>query len=268
MSRERWLVPPGVRAALADRHPDDIAPFARRKEAREVMAADLERLRDLQERLYVDGRYAVLLVLQGMDTAGKDGMIRHLSSAIDLAGAEVTSFKTPHSAELRQDFLWRIHQRAPARGRIGIFNRSHYEDVIVVRVKNLAPPPVWERRYEHINAFERLLVDSDTVVIKCFLYISKEEQRERLEARRTTPEKLWKLTPSDITERRFWDDYMAAYEDALTRCSTEHAPWFVIPANNKWFRNYAITRLMVEALEGLDLKLPEPTVDPESVVIE
>jgi PPK2 family polyphosphate:nucleotide phosphotransferase len=264
---DNWRVIPGSGVRLAEHDPDNTGPFQNKDDARAAMDADLERLRDLQELLYVDGRYAVLMVLQGMDTAGKDGTIKHLSSGISLLSGEVSNFKTPSQTELEHDFLWRIHQRVPEKGRIGIFNRSHYEDVLIVRVHELVPPEVWGGRYEHINAFEKLLHDGNTVIVKCFLHIDAGEQKERLQARLDNPAKLWKFNLGDLKERARWHDYQRAYEDALSRCSTEHAPWHIIPANRKWFRNYAVTRLLLETLESLDLRLPPATVDPRNITI-
>jgi PPK2 family polyphosphate:nucleotide phosphotransferase len=218
--------------------------------------------------LYVDDRRAVLLVLQGMDTAGKDGTIGHISRGVNLIGVETANFKTPTSIELQHDFLWRIHQRVPERGRIGIFNRSHYEDVLIARVHNLVPPHVWERRYEQINNFEKMLTENDVTIVKCFLHISKREQKERLQARLDNPAKHWKFNHGDLTERARWDEYVATYEAALSRCSTAWAPWYVIPADKKWYRNYAVVRLLVESLKGLDLRYPKADFDPTSIRIE
>jgi PPK2 family polyphosphate:nucleotide phosphotransferase len=229
------------------------------------MTADLERLRDLQELLHADDRFAVLLVLQGTDTSGKDGTVKHLSSGVSLVGAEMTNFKAPSETELAHDFLWRVHQHVPERGRIGIFNRSHYEDVLIARVHNLVPPKVWETRYEQINAFERILTLNRTVVIKCFLHISKDEQKERLLARLDNPAKHWKFNPGDLKERTLWDAYQQAYEAAISRCNAAEAPWYVIPADKKWYRNYAVTRVLVEALERLDLRPPRAGFEPEAM---
>jgi PPK2 family polyphosphate:nucleotide phosphotransferase len=268
MVAERWMVKPGSKADLSKIDPADTGDFADRTQANPAIDADLGRLHDLQEKLYVDDRFAVLLVLQGMDTSGKDGTIEHISKGVDLLGAEVTSFKQPSSTELQHGFLWRIHQRVPERGRIGIFNRSHYEDVVVVRVHELVPKDVWSTRYGQINAFEQILAGTNTVVLKCFLHISKKEQKERLQARLDEPGKHWKFNPADLKDRARWPDYMAAYEDALSKCSTEYAPWYVIPADKKWFRNYAVTRLLVETLERLDLRLPRVSFDPKKIMIE
>jgi PPK2 family polyphosphate:nucleotide phosphotransferase len=210
-----------------------------------------EELNGLQDLLYAAGERAVLIVLQGMDTAGKDGTIKSVFRAVDPLGAQTWPFKTPNDDELARDFLWRVHARVPAKGMIGIFNRSHYEDVLVVRVKGLAPVDVWRGRYEHINAFERLLTDSGTIVLKFFLHISKEEQEERLLAREAEPEKAWKLAVGDWIERESWTAYMEAYEDALAKCSTPYAPWYVIPADRKWFRDLAVAEIVVETLRPL-----------------
>jgi PPK2 family polyphosphate:nucleotide phosphotransferase len=239
-----------------------------KEHAEEVMVTDLERLRDLQERFYVDGRRALLLVLQGMDTSGKDGMVRHLSGGINLLSSQVTAFKQPSGAELQHDYLWRVHQRVPALAIFGIFNRSHYEDVLVPRVHKLVAPDAWRARFRQINDFERLLVENRTVVIKCFLHISKQEQKERLQARLDDRAKLWKFDPADISERAFWDEYQRAYEEVLAECSTEAAPWYVIPADHKWYRNYAVPRLLIETLELLDLRVPEPKFDPSTIRLE
>ncbi len=263
-----YRVEPGSKVRLQKLDPGNTGPFAHREDAAEATAADLERLRALQEQFFVDGRYALLLVLQGMDTSGKDGTIGHLSAAINLAGAEVASFKAPTDDELDHDFLWRIHQKVPARRRIGIFNRSQYEDVLIVRVRKLVPEGVWRGRYEQINQFEQILTQNNTIILKCFLHISKDEQKERLLARLDEPDKLWKLQPDDLASRALWKDYQKAYEAAIANCSTDWAPWYIIPANHKWYRNYAVTRLIVETLEGLDLKLPRPTIDQKSIRIE
>ena len=268
MVAERWRVEPGSRVDLSTFDPADTGDFHDKNQAAPAMDADLDRLRDLQERLYVDDRFAILLVLQGMDTSGKDGTVKHLSGGLTLIGAEVTNFKAPTTTDLQHDFLWRIHQRLPERGHIGIFNRSHYEDVLIARVHHLVPETVWKKRYDQINAFERMLAEDGTVVLKCFLHIGKEEQRERLQARLDNPEKHWKFDPGDLKERARWPDYVEAYEAALSRCSTEAARWYVIPSDKKWFRNYAVTRLLVETLEELDLRLPEVRFDPSTIRID
>ncbi len=207
-------------------------------------------LSDLQEMLYAADTHSVLVVLQGMDTSGKDGTIRKVFSKIEILGARMADFKTPSSLELAHDFLWRVHYRAPRRGDIVVFNRSHYEDVLIARVRNLVPESVWSKRYRHINDFERLLADHNTIILKFFLHISKDEQKKRLLEREQDISKAWKLAPGDWYERPYWDDYMQAYEDALRECSTEYAPWYVIPADRKWFRNLAVAETLVTTLRA------------------
>jgi PPK2 family polyphosphate:nucleotide phosphotransferase len=209
-----------------------------------------DRLADLQQELYAAGVHSVLVVLQGMDTSGKDGAIRKVFTSVNPQGCQVTSFKAPNDVELDHDYLWRIHRRTPTKGMIGVFNRSHYEDVLIVRVHDLVPVKVWKRRYRQINDFERLLVENDTIVCKFFLHISHKEQEERLLAREQDVEKAYKLSPDDWKERRRWDDYMAAYQDALERCNTAEAPWTIVPADRKWYRNLAIAESLVDRLEG------------------
>lgn len=221
----------------------------------------LERLARLQYRLYASQRQSLLIVLQGMDTSGKDGTIRKVMTAFNPQGCRVTSFKRPTTEELAHDFLWRIHCAAPAAGEVGVFNRSHYEDVVAVRVHALVPREVWRRRYEAINDFERHLVESGTRVVKCFLHISRQEQHARLLERLEQPHKHWKFNEGDLTERARWSDYRRAYEAAIERCATPHAPWYVIPADRKWYRDLAIAELTCAALEAMDLHLPEVQLD-------
>lgn len=203
----------------------------------------------MQEQLYAAGKHALLLILQGMDTAGKDGAIRNVMLNLNPQGCRVESFKVPTEEELAHDFLWRVHKVVPRKGMVGVFNRSHYEDVLVVRVHSLVSEKIWRARYDQINAFERLLADTGTVIVKCFLHISKEEQEERLLAREQDVEKAWKLSAGDWRERERWGDYMDAYEEALSRCATDYAPWYVIPANRKWYRDLAISEVLVETLK-------------------
>jgi PPK2 family polyphosphate:nucleotide phosphotransferase len=200
----------------------------------------------------------VLLVLQGLDTSGKGGTVEHVLGSVNPVGLSIASFKAPSDEERSHDYLWRIHQHAPRHGQIGVFDRSHYEDVLVVRVEELAPKAVWKRRYDHINAFERLLVDEGTTVVKVLLHISKEEQRERLQARLDEPEKRWKFRRDDLSTREHWDDYQAAYQDLLRKTSTKHAPWHVVPSDHKWYRNWAVATILVGYLEALPLDWPEP----------
>lgn len=257
---DRFRVAPGSSVRLADRDPRDDAGLTK-DEVRDRMDEVRERLFLLQRRLYAEGRRALLVVLQGMDAAGKDGTIRGAFGALNPQGARVVSFKAPTSNELDHDYLWRVHNACPRRGEVGIFNRSHYEDVLVVRVEELAPQELWRRRYDHINAFERLLHDEGTVVLKFFLHLSKDEQRERLLERIHDPERHFKFNPGDFQSRRKWDQYVEAYQDALERCSTDHAPWYVIPADRNWMRNYAVARITLDALERMDPQLPTVMVN-------
>ena len=240
-------VAPNKPIRLAEIDPADAAGLDK-----ETGKALLDRLDDelgeLQDLLYAAAEHSVLLVLQGLDTSGKDGTIKRVLRGVNPVGCRIVSFKVPTATELAHDFLWRVHAGVPERGQLGVFNRSHYEDVLVARVHGLVPEPVWRRRYEHINAFERLLADNGTIILKCFLYISKAEQEDRLLAREREVTKAWKLSAQDWVERRSWDEYTAAYEDALRHCSTEVAPWHVIPADRKWFRNLAVAQLLVETL--------------------
>jgi PPK2 family polyphosphate:nucleotide phosphotransferase len=222
--------------------------------------AELERVKArldlLQYRLAAEGRRSVLLVLQAMDAAGKDGTIRSITSGMNPAGVDVTSFKAPGGPELGHDYLWRVHAAAPGHGRLGVFNRSHYEDVLVVRVKGIVPPRVWSRRYDHINAFEQMLVDEGTTIVKCFLHVSKDEQRRRLQERIDDPEKQWKFRAGDLDDRALWPTFQSAYQEAIRRTSTEHAPWHIVPADRNWVRNLAVAKLLLHALEGLRPQLP------------
>ncbi|MEQ8769440.1 MAG: polyphosphate kinase 2 family protein [Phycisphaerales bacterium] len=251
-----FRVEPGQRVTLDDADADR-TPGVDRDEAERSLARDVERIRDLQHRLYAEGRRSLLVVLQGMDAAGKDGTIRHVFGPSNPQGVRVAAFGSPTSNELARDYLWRVHQRVPERGHIGVFNRSHYEDVLIVRVLGLVPEPVWRRRYEHINAFERMLSDEGVMVLKFFLHVSAKEQLERLLKRVTNPAKAWKYNAEDFTKRSRRPAYLEAYQDALRECSTDHAPWHVIPADKKWFRNYAIARIVADRLEHMDPELPE-----------
>ena len=217
-----------------------------------------EQLSTLQERLWAEHRRSLLVVLQAMDTGGKDGTIRHVFSGVNPLGIRVVSFKAPTPEELEHDFLWRIHRAAPCAGEIGIFNRSHYEDVGIVRVHKLVPEKVWRGRYELINGFEEQLAHGGTVIVKFFLHISKEEQAERLKARLEDPEKRWKFKKGDLVERALWEDYQAAYQKAIRKTSTETAPWYVIPADHKWYRNWAVMTVVVNTLKEMDPQVPEP----------
>jgi PPK2 family polyphosphate:nucleotide phosphotransferase len=260
-------VAPGSRANLVDRSTDDTLGRAD-KEAGRAALADLQvRLRDLQTRLWAESSRSVLLVLQAMDCGGKDGTIRSVFTGVNPQGVRVVSFKVPSGREVIQDYLWRVHQQCPGHGEIGIFNRSHYEDVVAVRVHDLVPKDRWKRRYGHIRAFERLLVDEGTAVVKVFLHISADEQRRRLQARLTTPEKNWKFRLSDLADRERWKDFQTAYDDVLTETSTDWAPWYVVPADRKWVRNVAVSQLLVDTLERMDPRYPLPQPGIEQIVI-
>jgi PPK2 family polyphosphate:nucleotide phosphotransferase len=255
---KRCIVKPGSKAHLKDRDPGDTFGVQHNDKAFEKR---LERLRDLQQLLYADKRYALLIVLQALDAGGKDGTIRHVMSGVNPQGCKVTSFKAPSPEEHAHDFLWRVHKAVPEQGDMGIFNRSHYEDVLIARVHHIVPKAVWSKRYRHINDFERMLSENGVRILKFFLHISKEEQKRRLKTRILDPSRNWKLSLADLEERKYWDDYMKAYEDALHKCSTSRAPWYVIPADHKWFRNYLVAELTVQALEEMKLKYPPPLAD-------
>jgi PPK2 family polyphosphate:nucleotide phosphotransferase len=257
----RFRVHPGDKVKLKDIDPRFKGDHGSHKKAAEETEQDRQKLRALQELLYADGRCSLIICLQGMDTGGKDGTINHILGAMNPQGCRVVGFKQPSVEEQAHDFLWRIHRATPGRGQVAIFNRSHYEDVLVVRVHDLVPHAVWSRRYDQINDFEKELVENNTHILKFYLHISKDEQLRRFKERLDDPTKQWKISESDYKERQFWGDYAAAYEEALSRCSTAHAPWFVIPSDHKWFRNLAIGRIVVEHLEALDIKLPKPSVD-------
>jgi PPK2 family polyphosphate:nucleotide phosphotransferase len=261
-------VAPGTKVRLADFDPRHVEEKWKKKSAREQEQKNVAALVDLAYRLYAEDRRALLLVLQGMDTAGKDGTIRCVMSGVNPQSCQVVSFKQPSAEELDHDFLWRIHKAVPRHGHIGIFNRSQYEDVLVVRVHKLAPEAEWKSRYERINEFEKLLTEGGLTIVKCFLHISKEEQRQRLQARLDDPDKRWRFSQGDIAERKLWDDYQQAYEDALTKCNTEHAPWHIIPADRKWYRNLVISQLVRDTLERMDPQYPPATAGLENVVVE
>jgi PPK2 family polyphosphate:nucleotide phosphotransferase len=261
-------VPLGQRVRLADydaRYADDSWT---RESADKQVAKNTAAISDLAYRLYAENRRALLIVLQGMDTAGKDGTIRCVMTGINPQTCQVISFKQPGVEELDHDFLWRIHQHVPRRGDIGIFNRSHYEDVLIVRVHRLVPKSEWSSRYERINEFERLLVESGVTILKLFLHITREEQRERLQARLDDPLKRWKFSHADLAERKLWDKYQQAYEDALTKCNTKHAPWHIIPADRKWYRNLVVSQLVRETLEEMDPQIPPAEEGLEGIVVE
>jgi len=259
---KQFKVQPGSKVKLSDIDPGFHGKHKSEEEAKSELQSNLARIADLQRKLYSSPRHSLLIILQGIDGAGKDGTCWHVISGMDPQGVNVVGFKQPTAEELNHDFLWRVHPHAPGRGRVAIFNRSHYEDVLVVRVHKLVPKEVWKPRYDFINEWEALLSkEANTTILKFFLFISKEEQLARFKARLDDPTRQWKISDTDYSERALWDDYIDAFEDALTKCSTHHAPWFVIPSNHKWFRNFAVSQIVADALDNMDLKFPKPTVD-------
>ncbi len=255
------IVKPGKRVRLEKWNPGDPLGWEKGNTTKVSLDKELTKLDKLQYLLYAEHKHALLIVLQGIDAAGKDGTIRHVMASVNPQGCTVTSFKTPTPEEAAHDFLWRVHKAVPERGDIGIFNRSHYEDVLVVRVHNLVPKDVWSQRYDQINEFEEILTDNNVKILKFFLHISKDEQKRRFQERIDDPDRRWKISQADFDERKFWNDYTSAYEDALEKCSTGRAPWYVIPANKKWFRNLAVSHIIPETLEDINMKFPAPTVD-------
>jgi len=266
---ERHRVKPGSRVNLTKLDPEDTSGFKGGKgQGRERLRRLNLQLEELQETLYAEHKHKVLIVLQAMDTGGKDGAIRKVFEGVNPQGVRVASFKAPTSEELDHDYLWRVHQHTPGKGEIVIFNRSHYEDVLIVRVHGLAPEKVWRKRYDQINAFEQMLAEEGTTILKFFLHISRQEQKDRLQARLDDPTKRWKFNPDDLEERKRWNDYMDAYEEVLRRTSTDCAPWYVVPANCKWYRDLVIGAAIVEKLKALRIRFPEPTFDPAAIAIE
>ena len=253
---------------LADIDPRDTCGFKDKEATKQTIDEDAIAIDELQNRLFAEGKRSLLVVLQGIDCSGKDGTVRAVFNTCGPIGVHIASFKAPSEEELAHDYLWRVHQVMPRRGMIGIFNRSHYEDVLVVKVKGYAPPEAIERRYEEINQFEKTLAQNGTRILKFMLHISKEEQGERLKDRVADPSKRWKFNPADLEDRKLWDQFMGAYEVALARCSTDAAPWHVIPADRNWVRNAAIARIVRQTLEEMDPKYPEPkSWDPKTIVI-
>jgi PPK2 family polyphosphate:nucleotide phosphotransferase len=262
---ERFKVAPGASVNLNDISPDYKTHHESHKEATKQIEFDQGRLREQQELLFAEGRRSVLIVLQGMDTSGKDGTINHILGSMNPQGCNVVSFKQPSVEELKHDFLWRIRRAVPGLGEVTIFNRSQYEDVLIARVHNLVPKETWAARYDQINAFESDLFNHKTHILKFFLYISKSEQLKRFKDRLNDPTKQWKISEADYKERPFWDEYTQAYEEALSRCSTINAPWFIIPSDHKWFRDLAIARIVVEHIDEMELTYPAPTVDLDHI---
>jgi PPK2 family polyphosphate:nucleotide phosphotransferase len=265
---QRFQIEPGRRVRLASHDPADASAFPDREAAEAKSREDAKAINDLQDRLYAEGRRALLVVLQGTDTSGKDGTIRRVFNDTGPMGVTVTAFRRPSEEELAHDFLWRAHLACPKRGTIGIFNRSHYEDVLVGRVRKLAPPKEIDARYEQINAFEKMLAENGTTILKFMLHISREEQGERLQDRLDKARSRWKFDPRDLEDRKLWTVYQSAYEVMLTRCSTAWAPWHVIPADRKWARNAAIAAIVRETLEAMNPQYPKPDWDPKDFKIE
>jgi PPK2 family polyphosphate:nucleotide phosphotransferase len=265
--RDALRVAPHKRVSLAQVDPAGSHGW-NENDAEAATAKHLERLTDLQDRLWAEHKHKVLVILQGIDAAGKDGTIRRVMTAFNPQGTPVASFKQPTPEELAHDFLWRIHKKVPAAGEIGIFNRSHYEDVLIVRVHEFVPRDVWTQRYEQIREFEQVLTQTGTTIIKFFLYIDKDEQRQRFQERYDNPKKRWKFSLGDTEERKYWDDYIAAYEDALNKTSTDYAPWYVIPANHNWFRNLAVSSILAHTIDDLKPAYPPEPDLPKDLVIE
>ena len=268
MADSPYIVKPNKKIHLSDWPTDDTGKFKDKDDAFKETEKNLKKLSDLQYRLYAEAKHALLIVFQAMDAGGKDGAIASIFSGVNPQGCQVTSFKTPSTLEKSHDFLWRIHQAVPPRGMIGIFNRSHYESVLVERVKDLVPEKVWSKRYDTINDFERMLTDEGTTILKFYLHISRDEQKRRLEARLADPDRNWKFSPNDLKERVFWKEYEKAFEDLLAKCSTKHAPWVIVPSDRKWYRNYVISDVIVQALDKLDMKFPKPAPGIEKMTVE
>lgn len=264
----QYRVEPGAKISLADFDPDASEHYKKKKDVEAELEKCLLRISQLQQRLYAENQRSLLIVLQAMDTGGKDGTIKNVFTGVNPQGCQVWSFKKPSDEEASHDFLWRYHHRAPQRGMITIFNRSHYEDVLIVRVKNLVEKEVWHQRYHTINEFEQMLTLSKITVIKFFLHISKDEQKRRLESRLENPDKLWKFSSNDLTERRLWDKYQEAFEGAMNNCSTNYAPWYVVPANKKWYRNLVIARTLADTLEAMNPQYPAAEAGLDKVIIK
>jgi PPK2 family polyphosphate:nucleotide phosphotransferase len=265
---EPITIKPGRPCDFAKFDLDQRDPKFDKASAKQRILQNAARTEELANVMFAENRRAILLVLQGMDTAGKDGTIRTVMRGVNPRGCQVHSFKRPSEEELDHDFLWRVHQVVPRKGNIGIFNRSHYEDVLVVRVHGLVPPSVWEQRFEQINQFEKLLVETGTTILKCFLIISKETQRQRLQSRIDHPKDHWKFHLGDLEERKRWDDYVQAYQDAITRCNTEWAPWYIVPSEKKWYRNLVVSELLRKTIESLNPQYPEQEQSYHGLVVE
>ncbi|WP_176085203.1 polyphosphate kinase 2 family protein [Martelella sp. HB161492] len=263
--RKHLVVEPGSKVQLSKIDPGYHGEIDSKKAGEAELEKVLDRITPLQERLYAEKKHALLVVLQGIDAAGKDGVCWHVIRAMNPQGTYVASFKQPTATEQLHDFLWRVHARTPASGQVAVFNRSHYEDVLIARVHNLVPEKVWSKRYHQINMFEEYLSENGVAIVKFFLYISKDEQLDRFEKRLEDKERQWKISASDYAERERWDAYIEAYEAMLGNCSTRYAPWYVLPANHKWFRNLAAANIILETLEGMNIETPTPTVDIDDI---
>jgi PPK2 family polyphosphate:nucleotide phosphotransferase len=263
----RYRVRPGKPIVLADLNPNESNAYQSKKDAEQELEKQRQRLQELQARLFAEQKQSLLIVLQAIDTGGKDGTIKHVFQGVNPQGCQVWSFKQPSIEELNHDFLWRYHQRTPGRGMISIFNRSHYEDVLVTRVKQLVPEEIWRERYQLINEFEHMLALNHIMVLKFFLHISKDEQKRRLESRLAEPDKRWKFSVNDVKERLLWDDYQLAFQDAINSCSTEYAPWYVVPANRKWYRNLVVARTIADTLEAMNPQYPAESPGLDNIVI-
>jgi len=267
---ERYWVKPGEKLDFKKIESGEKSLFqGTGKEEFEPQFDELQyQLQQLQKRLYAQNKHRILVVMQAMDTGGKDGCIKHVFSRIDPQGIHVRSFKKPNEEELARDFLWRVHSKVPRNGELVIFNRSHYEDIIAVRVKKIFPAEVWKRRQQHVIDFEKMLAEEGTTIVKIFLHISKDEQKRRLQARLDNPSKHWKVNPDDLVDRARWDEFMTAYEDVITKTSTASAPWYVVPADRKWYRNLCVARIMLDTLQKLDMEFPPINWDPATIQIE
>jgi PPK2 family polyphosphate:nucleotide phosphotransferase len=268
MSKKPHRVPPDKKIDLSDVDAGYTGDFKSKREAKEQVKANLLRMEELQERMFAEGKHALLIVLQAMDAGGKDSTIRHVMDGFNPQGCHVVGFGVPTELERDHDFLWRIHPHTPPRGHVTIFNRSHYEDVLVVRVNELVPKKVWQARYEAINAFEKLLADSGVTILKFYLHISKDEQKARFQDRLDRPEKNWKFNPGDLKTRAQWGDYMHAFEDVFEKCNHPWAPWYIVPANKKWYRNWVVSSAIVEAMENMDMQYPPAPEGLEDIVID
>ena len=266
---QRYIVIPHTEVNLSSWDPNEKSNFESGKDAGKLHLLDLNnQLMTLQETLYAEHKHKILIVLQGMDTSGKDGTIKHVFKGVNPQGVRIANFKVPSKKELDHDYLWRVHKQVPGKGEIVIFNRSHYEDVLVVRVHKLSPAKIWSKRYSQINFFEKMLSEEGTKILKFFLHIDLDEQKARLQARLDDPNKQWKFRKGDLDDRKLWPEYINAYEDMLNKTSTNHAPWYIVPANRKWYRNIVIGSILVSTLNKLRMKYPDPEEDLEGIIIE